>query len=396
MVQEFTHYYFVKVGVGNCALPFCYDRIGKNKSTFFYIGFDNDCIPTADIKNPFTRVNKDLYFCDFMSSTQYIDNVRLITFSKERIQIWKITGRLRYSNEMEYCDLQKYISDQKDKNHQSFSEHLKTKDKCKALDVRLEKEFPRNCLPACIDSLSVNRYLNQGTFRYLYSTNKEMNPDICKGFLQPEKVELGSLGCFQESSFAFFVRKYLDWLCNGENHLSFAETYNLEPEDVLDLVSSFMSPAQLETAASMFLLSLGVTLDVGIGKGLDVVDVRGSIRHRSNWEKAAKVINNDLEEIMGVKPKKEILKAVEDYGVISIQCKNYDYPSTSNESMSVVIFKPCGEPDERSITLGAVRKFMASRRDSRQFEVWHDWVELLKYNYLNDKMKLGFIKSVNS
>lgn len=384
MTDDFTHYYFAKVGNGNSYLNFAIN----NKPSFFYIGYSDHKIPKLEQKCE-TKI-RDLHFLTLISNECQTKS-RVITFSDEEMLVWNIVNPLRYMTKDEIENLLKFCANDKKMKAEIEAEGEKI---IKALDVSLIKRVLRDRLPACIDSLSVHRYLNSGTFRYLYSANKDLDHNVMGDFFRPEKkvplkVPWSSEMSIKETNFAFFVRKYFDWLCDDTNKRSFAATYDIKQENVFKIASSIMSPAQLETAASMFLMSLGLTLDVGIGKGLDVIDVRASVRHQNNSQELIGTIIAGLEKIMGAKLDPKIENNFRECGTISVQCKNYDY----KECLPVLVFKPSQHMndkinDGKTITLCSVNNHI---KDLKNPNVWNDWISLLQFSYLQDKDALGLL-----
>jgi hypothetical protein len=399
-------YFFAKVGFSNCLLNYSIREAehSNERKTFLWFGYrryNNNETPslqgnTFSLNKEPALSYRDLYYLTQASSSAFRETSWIITFNNDRMQVWRIMDGLRKIKDDELQLL--LATPEIDGIEKSFKKGLgkdylglPTELNAKVLDVILEKQYVRDLLPACIDSLSVNQYLNRGTFRYVYRTNEGLiPPEILPGFfkleLLPQLIEQNIEEPQTETRFACFTRKYFDWLLSTSNE-SFHTTYNLKQAEINILASSIMSPSQLEHAAAMFLKALGLTLDVGIGKGLDEIDVRASIRHKqlhSSPEKynlLKKKILNRLKKVMGsIDPL--VVKFFEETGTLSIQCKNYDYSDNKDHS-HLIVFKPTGGCDGKTITLESINE--ALKKDSEFLPEFKDWIELVQYSYTQPK-----------
>jgi hypothetical protein len=328
----------------------------------------------------------------------------VITFSESNMQIWKLKAPVAYITDEEasllvdeYGSLdevtERYERTGTGVERLSFFDNLKgtkTDFGCKSIRVDLELEVPRDLLPACVDSLSVHRFLNSGTFRYLHSANNALVPEtVLPDFLPTtgEPLSLLANSPVKEGKFGCFVRKYFDWLRDVANQMSFQETYGLTDPEIFTLCTSIMSPAQLETAASILVNSLGLTLDVGVGKGLDVVDVRASVRHQKDWKGRIETIISELTTLMGGNIKPEIAAFLRKNGTLVIQCKDYNHKKDVEAHGHLIYFQPTGVSNGRVLTLASVRSYL--EKNTEALASFHDWLSLVQFNYKVGKNILG-------
>ena len=398
MAESFTYYFSVKVGFGNDFLKGTIDNANSDpeRKAFFWVGYNDMDIPLLSgdvISEELKKGYKDLYYLTLMSSIpRYREQTRLITYTKSHMQIWRIAGPVRD------LPLDEFLAHRKDcgANHPDYDKNATEKNK--AIPVFLEMEKSRDRLPACIDSLRVHNYLNRGTFRPLFSINGDLAGE---GSIKSEKLKNQFLRTGEvsiplikqetekkshETPFACYARKYLDWFRDGNEQRSFQETYQLDETDVYELAFLMMSPDQLETAAMMFAMSLGLLPDVGIGKALDTIDVRASLRYKKDWKNDAEEKVMVIQEIMGknylLSP--EIKKRLIRNGTLLIQCK--DYAEVPELADHVLCFLPWAKsPDGRTITLSQLKDYLSLADNANKFNQFRDWLNLLMFYYQADK-----------
>ena len=244
-----TKYFIAKVGYGNSLLGFAIEKARNSGNSFLWIGYSDYEIP--HLEGDYFKIDKDppmavrdLYYMTLVSHLkEHRETTRVITFSEDKIQIWAIRDPLRSITEADILELSQwsmknpnvYRSFEIRNNAQAESslvDELRGASDapgCKSLPVKLIKEFSRDLIPACIDSLSVHRFLNSGTFRYLFSANQSLVDDsVLPEFLKQEEISLRlhqKASSYKESKFATFTRKYFDWLIDDSIQEGFASWY---------------------------------------------------------------------------------------------------------------------------------------------------------------------------
>ena len=246
---------------------------------------------------------------------------------EQKLALWKITGKVRELNEKEKGVIKEFdrldpkkwaaIKNYNYKSSHSFFDWIVSGSIIPAKKIL---EISRSSLPAFIDSLSVHNYFNRGTFRPLRVVNKD---HILPFEMDKEKYE---------SAYGAIVRKYFDWILSTFDE-SFARYLNLNTQQMKQLMLSCMSPAQLETFCALLTLDLGLTLEIGIGKAMDTVDVRATFAHKANF--SAEELIRDLED-MGVKVSSEMKLRLDEEKTLFVQCKNYDYQKSSKDVQGVL------------------------------------------------------------
>ena len=204
----------------------------------------------------------------------------------------------------------------------------------------------RSSLYTSVDSLSVYQGLNRGTCQRLWRANgplsgsfpAEVSKPLPNGALQERVVGFGTTNYAQETPFASFVRLYLNevlgkdcqpWL---KRRLASEDTLNARIPEAkrLDVVAASMNPSLVETAAYYFCLDLGLIdgqthllPDVGVGKGLDVIDVRARVRNATTEAKQEIVrrLCSVLHADVNAKALQATSLALLGPGVLELQCK---------------------------------------------------------------------------
>lgn len=400
----FTNYFFMKVGNGNILLRHALQASQGGEPAFLWVGYGSEGVPTMDPSagNAGRSAPLDLrYLARASWDDEARSSVRILTFQEDSLYIWRPTDRVRPITEQELDALVATFGTDKaayDRLELSWKQRnagvLRAYLNCKALPVRLERRVERVLLPACIDSLSVYQSLNRGTFRFLGPTNpKLLTPGLLPRLLAPEPVPLRLPGeqSWTETPFACFVRKYLDWCLDASMPESFASVYGLDPADAALLATATMSPSQLEVAASMLVQALGMTLDAGVGKGLDVIDVRASVRHHiyePNYPARLASLKNRLAQLMGTPVDLPVLRALDSTGTLVIQCKNFVQSTDSQPHPHLVFFTPTGPPGGRCITMASVRSFLEEHPGV--LPALEDWLCLVQFSYTQEKATLGW------
>ena len=164
----------------------------------------------------------------------------------------------------------------------------------------------------------------------------------------------------------------------------------LSEDDIFTLSLFVMSPSQLEIAATVLLQSLKLTINGGVGKGPDGIDVRGSIRHYRTELGYTEKINSVLKKLkllMGENIDSAIVNHFDDTATLTVQCKNYSIEPEEITHPTTILFTPRGELTGRQITLESILSYL--RADPVALSGFNDWLNLVKFNYLHSKKVLG-------
>jgi hypothetical protein len=269
----------------------------------------------------------DYFWFALAASEEQRDQCKVLIFGYKYLFIFSPTGELKPKKGFfEGCEFKSsYVKVLKqelgDKNN-----YMNSLDSSLFLPLKLEEMILRSDLPPAIDSLSVYQYLNQGAFRPLYACGKDRDDtlDVFK-YLQvlprldiektqvendvPKKeltytAKLLNTPDKLETVYSSLIRFYLD-------NRVFPKISSNSFEAEVTLFCSLLSPLQLETAATYYLIDQGYVPDTVSGGSLDHVDIRGR-----------KLDSNEIEEL---------------------QCKNYDHKGQSHYK----IFEPL-EPGHSS------------------------------------------------
>jgi len=348
--EELIYYFLMKVGNSNCFLSKA-ESLGG-----FWVGFSNYDIPKFknDTDCPIDLRYPDLHFLSLFSSKKWRKNVRILTFSANKLIIWKIEDALTYLSEIKLTKSEILAILSNEENFKSVSP--KTKDillrdlndldkysRLKILPVSKEFETHRGNLFAPIDSLSVYQYLNQGTFRPIFRCGEDMK---FPNFFETEMEYLPPITIMKkiknrteshkltETDFGKFIRIYLNDLIDLHNgNINSHDSYfkKLSKDKIYSIIASVLNPAQVETLAYHLSLDLGLIPDVGLGKGLDVADVKASCRHFPK-EKSNKIISSAINKLesLEVAFSTDLKSIISNTKTIRIQCKACK-SSTKNE-----------------------------------------------------------------
>lgn len=195
----------------------------------------------------------------------------------------------------------------------------------RTLPVKRVLSVDRRELYTSIDTLAVYQYLNRGTCRPLWRINGPPGATLHGVPLNPPDDVYSHGKLSQEQPFAAFVRLYLNGLLKVKPNLT-----SMKP-DYENLVLNTLNPILVETAALAIVRDLGLTPDIGVGKGKDDIDVRaravanGGGRDLGLARKAAQRLSEIVCTTAGVtKPSpelREVTKRLADSGILDIQCK---------------------------------------------------------------------------
>src|SRR5690606_18353396 len=146
------------------------------------------------------------------------------------------------------------------------------------------------------DSLAVWQYFVRNTFQPIFTLTGTDNLSQISwlasahnlpGLQVNESLEL------KEGFFGRFFRYYIQSVLNpSKDNLLLATS----DQEKIDTALSILNPAQMETVAMLICQDLGLTVDIGLGKGLDVVDVKATARHLEADKKKA-IIKSVIENL---------------------------------------------------------------------------------------------------
>ncbi|XZE56702.1 hypothetical protein SH139x_002827 [Planctomycetaceae bacterium SH139] len=200
----------------------------------------------------------------------------------------------------------------------------------KTLPVKLIAKVSRSKLHTSIDSLSVYQFLNRGTCRPIWRIVGPTGPglsEMMKPITLPRISENWPHHSGEEKPFGALVRLYFndllsryasdDWRqkLQSEPRLSnFTKDWSTNKKK--NLVWLSMNPILVETAAFYFCLDLGLLPDVGVGKGLDVVDIRARLPDRVTPQQICDVLSK-----IPVQLSEGLRNRIYEERVLEIQCK---------------------------------------------------------------------------
>ena len=215
-----------------------------------------------------------------MASAKHRSRFVLLTFSKHYLRFWRVDGEPvvhRAGDPLWNCAADCLSSIPAMREEFAPGKSVSEKkwpptEQFRTLPVKLLAEVERRTLYTSIDSLAVYQYLNRGTCRPLWRISGPTGAELRFAPAPPDDVyRHGNLSL--EEPFAAFVRLYLGGILRRECPQQFGEQPFLGEVDS-DLTVNTMNPILVETAALAFCQDLGLTPDIGVGKGKDVVDIR--------------------------------------------------------------------------------------------------------------------------
>jgi hypothetical protein len=371
LVQIPQHYYFVmKVGFGNVFLRYAKEWNG------LWVGEPS---------------KHDQSMLHFALQPEVRSMVRILTYSGDRLFVWKVTGNREvlpervaslnmWREEATYARFGKTFLKHVESNGGFESESFKSMfNRWTLLPCELDFEIPRSRLVAPIDSLAVYRYLNSGTFRPVFTIAKDRRIAAVENFcpellsMMPGKKIETEFGRFARYYFEQYARPLADNIDFRDRPLSV-----LSEEDVERLVVSILNPAQIETVATLLMLDFGITPDVGVGKGLDYVDVRGSFRHLPS-ERRTLTGEHVLKALaaLGIRVSDRLAENVKKDYSLAVQCKAYKNASIE---AGVLLLKPGGGSSNERLDSLAVEDLFHAVRGSNCFPQLRAWLDLLRFD----------------
>lgn len=375
-------YFFAKVDNGNRLLKAAKDFGG------FYIGFFDEEKPEdypildfpQDDSHPVRLNYPDWEFINLFSETRWRDRVRVITYDESHLTFWKITGKVSkfdgaVSPKQKAIGLSKVNAKKTDSDTSLW--HF--------LPVAEVNRVQRSLLPAPIDSLSVYQYLNRGTFRPImrlaeYKKVPEIKdyPALPQISIKAKRGKVTTNEPLVETAYGQLVRVFLDAMV--ENGYKYSEHLRevfgpvSEPEK-FGFVQALFNPAQVETLGMLLLQDLGLTVDIGVGKGLDFVDVKGTARHhkKPNIAKSLKKLRDwKLAELSpGLEQK------ITTERTINLQCKA---EPVKPEPVELLYLMPKGKATYKDLIYTDTFIELIDKPDfAKEFSKTHDWLMLQKH-----------------
>jgi len=189
--------------------------------------------------------------------------------------------------------------------------------------------------------------------------------------LEPLKVSDKEI--LTEGLFGKIVRIYLDSIQSKSNtHLG-----SLSNSELTKTVFAMLNPAQVETIALHICNDLQFIADVGMGKGLDVADVKGTVRHLDSAQRSAR-INRAITKLesVGVNFSERLRTNIEATSSLRFQCKAR--PTSASEDLGTVLLIDPGVADSKRTDVLFLENLATSKPND--FQMFHDWLEVLRFD----------------
>jgi hypothetical protein len=394
--QEIDHTYaFVKTGGGNRYLRYAEAWGG------FYIGFEGfplelatddydrakarQLVPEQFLNRSYFGVLRDIY-CT--SLPQWRSKIRLATWNRASscLEIWQATGELQpfprrfLPNLFDECEAESEL-EQSGEWQQLLRERAASDARVNAENAldwcvgasgyrflpakRLITPIPSETLYAPIDTLSVLQQLNRRTFAYMTAINPPGVP-WPEGIFQGTTTFLGPDGSVSESGYGRFVRQYLDSIIDPGIE---SDLHSLTIGQRMTLVCATLNPMLIETAAMLFALDLGMTIDSGRGKGRQGIDVVAVCGRNTCADDVLQRLKN-----LGICLHPAAAESLRITKSISFQCKGNDGVGLTADRL--VEFRPMsasGIDGRNGISLQQVLT-LADRPDESGLHHLHDWL----------------------
>jgi len=335
-VGDGLYFYFMKVGAGNAFMGFTKQLGELEKRKGLFVGYHGREIPEINDEGEFLGELKDAELQTIGRASRQALRPRSIAcvFTDSHLTFWQITG---YLGAMPAAEVGRFASIPYNHLNQALGYDKQWQEARKEaaggkVDVAaffrgyhwlpaklLIPPVPRYKLLAPVDSLRVHRWLNSGTFRSLHSIKGNGQMDKMEWLpnpLDPKDIRSRT----EETPYARLVRQYLTGLLQPSTRV------DLDDRQVTELASLWINPAQLETVGALLALDLGFTLEVGLGKGQDVVDIKASLGHVEGKAKrtAIQSVLECLEKALQVSMTPTFRNRITEYGIFWLQCKAQD------------------------------------------------------------------------
>lgn len=379
----------MKVGNGNSFLPL------EKQLGGLWVGYDGVPIPNLNSKGLCENGEEtaDLRYMAAVSQKNIRDRIRIVSYSKDKIQIFKITNDLKYLKDtkaIKWDDEKLYSSFprswwQSVNNNfdglgsKAFYDHFFKTGGWKLIPTSLANSLPRENILAPIDSLSVWQSFNRKTFQPMFTLkgNEYLGQsDWLDQFPSLAPLQISETETLTEGRFGKLIRLYLNAKCNGEK----SPFSKIAEEQLIKTSFAILNPAQVETLAMHLCSDLGLTVDVGLGKGLDVADVKATVRHLDQAKKE-KIIDGTIKKLnsIGVSFSEKLLQSFKGTATLRIQCKARPVNHSANLG-SVLLIAPRNGNESKVDTL-----FLDSLASAKQenFPSFFEWLKVLVYDLKN-------------
>ena len=271
------NYLVYKNGLGNF-----WSKLATEHSVL-YVGFDGsfkqDPQPTL---TDLGKAHGDLSHILFVTHPDNHDRFLLLTFERTVLRVWRVTGATRVATLEELATAANVRPLRRPDGYKPYFVAPAGQDApspLRVLPVSLVAEVPRAEMYTSVDSLAVYQSLNRGTCRPLWRSTGPTGAKLPASIIAQPPIPgcaRGNLG--KETRFAAFARLYLHELLHRRGALTSGSARLGHHATTLDsaraIVMATLNPILVETAALAFVQDLGLTPDIGVGKGMDVVDVR--------------------------------------------------------------------------------------------------------------------------
>jgi len=379
-----TYYFHMKVGFANSFLSLADQLKG------LWVGYAGDAIPLVSNGVCENGPEKsDLRYMAVATSDVWRNRVRIVTYAKDSLLVWKPTAPIRYLSRDEGG-----INWSSPKLYRAFDRHWHTQIKekfggigspafydlnfgengWKVIPAELEHAISRDRLIAPIDSLGVWQHFIRNTFQPIFTLNGSStlgNIDWLKSAYDLPPMPTTESKELRESVFGKFFRLYIAGIVDPSTA---SPLKSANEEEKTNTILGILNPAQMETAAMLLCQDLGLTVDVGVGKGLDVVDVKATVRHleRTKQEEVIQALFATMEKV-GVKFTPRLRDMIQSSSTLRIQCKAL---SNHNVDGTVLLFEPngTGKKTEDRLTLEQVAT------SGLDLPALSDWISLLRHD----------------
>lgn len=375
-------YFFAKVDTGNQLLEFA-DQLGgfyigyyseeKNISNQIY-SFQNDTDVPIKLNYP------DWEYINLFSEDRWRNKTILITYDSYLLSFWEITGKVTRFHEVHSLDtLPQKLKDLKEADLNFFK-------LWNFLPVKLKRTINRSILPSSIDSLSVYQYLNRGTFRPIFRLAEYKNKFDFFNKIEDDlfqlkvKNHLNKETIITETKYSRILRFIFDAILEKGNDYTNELKYlftNLNDIEKNQIFGLLLNPAQVETLAMLLVQDLGFTADIGIGKGLDFIDIKGSLRHR-NLIKVDTLLSK-LEIFNLIHFSNSTFQKIINEKTINIQCKADSYSNLSKDII-YLITDTTNQNLENVILINNLINKMNDENFLIEFPLVSDWIKLQKHS----------------
>jgi|GEM_PF-4505664 len=349
------NYFVYKNGAGNFWAPL------TEETNHLYVGFDDEWSKGSELILPATYDNGgeaphdwrvgDLNHIRFVTHPSNRDGFYLVTFEKTSLKFWKVAGGVEEASSEIRRTAEKMVT------HKGvYSKYF-----FRSPDPKGASPFPpfrvipvtpiasisRHEVYTSIDSLGSYQYLIRGTCRPLW---RAKGPDAAampvEIVSECQKVVPRCERVGEEQPFGAFVRMYFDLILSKRGKLPPVSSQpRLEgifqsAELTQSLVLATLNPLLVETAAQALIEDLGLTADIGVSKGKDVVDIRGRASSSTGKidRKVAAEAFAKLKDL-GVKATTALSEKLLSGGTLDIQCKAADRKATASGVLHFGFFK---------------------------------------------------------